>query len=404
MVAIVAVAAVGTYVPVTLLAPVSAAAVTVTIPDAAVPASAALALPQAEASAVSVMGGDDFATMTGAAEMTAAAGSDEPRPLASISKVITALVILDAKPIAVGEDGPTIVFDEADSDLYDKYYLMDATIQPMDEGSSMSEHDALELMLIVSASNYAEALSTWAYGSQRSFRNAAADWLAANGLTGTTLVEPTGIDPGNVSTATDLITLGKLAMANPVVAEIVQASALDVTGFAALPNTNHLLGLDGINGIKTGTLDEGGACLLFSAQLDVGLGTPLTVIGSVLGGSNHAVVDGQVTALLDSIRAGFNTVALIGDGQEVGAYSTMWGDDAAVVTGEPASVLTWSDTPITSRVETKPVETGSTGTEVGTVTFTAGASSVVVPLVLRGSIEAPDAWWRLTHPVELLAH
>jgi len=45
--------------------------------------------------------------------------------------------------------------------------------------------------------------------------------------------------------------------------------------------------------------------------------------------------------------------------------------------------------------------TGSDGDVVGSITWTVGASTETVPLVLEGTIEPPTAWWRLTHPFEL---
>jgi len=404
VVSILILSVIGTYVPMTLLAPAGTAPAAVTVPQPPAQPAAELAMPRRGQSAVSVTGGDDFAAMTGTAEMVASAGTEGARPIASISKVITALVVLDEHPLGAGEQGPTLVFSEADEDLYDKYYLLDATIQPMDAGSTMSLHDVLELMLVVSASNYAEAAANWAFGSPAGFRTAADGWLAANGLSSTGIVEPTGIDARNVSTAADLIALGKLAAANPVVAEIARMPALDVPGFPALTNTNGLLGVDGVTGIKTGTLDEGGACLVFSASLDVGLATPLTVIGAVLGAPDHAVANAEVRALLASITAGFHNVVVMAEGQELGTYTTPWGDGAVVVATESASVFTWSDAPITSDVETTPITEGASGTQVGSITFTAGTSELSVPLALQGSITGPDPWWRLTHPLELLGH
>src|SRR5690606_12618891 len=105
----------------------------------------------------------------------------------------------------------------------------------------------------------------WAYGSQSGFLAAARGWLEANGLEHTTIVEPTGIDARNVSTPRDLLALGRLAMANPVIAEIVASETLDVPGLERRSNTNTLLGVSGVHGIKTGTLDGAGSNLLFSA-------------------------------------------------------------------------------------------------------------------------------------------
>lgn len=135
---------------------------------------------------------------------------------------------------------------------------------------------------------------------------------------------------------------------------------------------------------------------------DVGTSAPITVVGVVLGGYNHSSVNASVRELLDSVVAGFTEVPLVVQGQELGTYTTVWGDDAVVVAGGSAFVMTWSDTPITSAITTKSITTARSGTEVGSITFVAGDSTVTVPLVLKGTIRGPSEWWRLTHPAELL--
>ena len=391
----------GGYTAFALTAPLGTATLDAEAPTITIPAAAQLVLSPDGASAVSVAGADDYLGPT-ASGIWAAGGGDDPRPLASISKLITALVILDSKPLAgTGDPGPTITFSRADHALYDKYYVLDATIAAMPTGSSMSERDALEAMLLVSASNYAEAVSTWAYGSQSAFIRATRDWLAANGLNNTTMVEPTGIDPRNVSTPSDLIALGKIAMANPVIAEIVRMKTLEVPNIASAYNTNDLVGVGGITGIKTGTLEETGSNLLFSATLDVGIGEPLTIVGVVMGGFTHESVNLDVKALLASIQEGFHSVTLGQRRDQIGTYSTPWGESAGIMLGESAAVVTWSDTPITSTFTVEPVTTGDQGDAVGEITWVAGPTTVTVPLILADDIEPPTAWWRLTHPFEL---
>ena len=396
-------AIVGSYIPITLLAPAGAAASTTTPVVVTKPAAAALVLPTAGGSAVSVTGSTDFERLTGASEIHASGGDAGPLPMASISKLITTLVVLEVKPLTLGDAGPTITFSKADSDLYDKYYVLQATVQPMKTGSTMSEHNALETMLVASASNYAEAVANWAFGSQARYLGAVRAWLAKHGFSGTKLVEPTGIDPRNVSTPADLIAIGKLALANPVVAAIVQTQALDVPSLGPVTNNNKLLGTDGITGIKTGTLDGSGACLLFSAVVNIDGLSQITVVGAILGGLDHGTVDNDVRKLLASIKAGFHKVPLITKGTVLGSYTTPWKDGAGIVAADDASVLTWSDTPITSTVKVEPVTAGRSGTKVGSLTFVAGKSTLRVPLELKGAIAGPGWSWRLTHPVELFA-
>jgi D-alanyl-D-alanine carboxypeptidase (penicillin-binding protein 5/6) len=403
LVALAVAAGVGTYVPMTLLAPVGETMPMVTAPVVPIPAAVTVQLPGVGASAVSLSGAEHFAAGTvGADGILASSGGGEARPIASITKLITALVLLDAKPLSASDEGPTITFSKADAALYDKYYVQQATVYAMKAGSTMSQRDALEVMLIVSATNYAEAVTRWGFGSMPTFVDAARQWLQARGLAGTTIVEPTGLDPRNTSTPSDLIAIGKLAMADPVISEIVGSQALRIPDLQTAGNTNELIGVDGVNGIKTGTLDAAGACLLFSAAVDVGLSSPVSIIGVVLGGDNHYQVNNAVRALVSSIRSGFHEVPLVVKGQVLGSYTAPWGETAEIVAARDASVLTWSDQAVSADIVAEPIGIARKGAPAGRAIFTAGSESIDVRLVLDAGIEGPDGWWRLTHPAELL--
>lgn len=391
----------GGYTAWALNAPVNAPRVTTLQPAVPTGAAATIALPPEGASAIAISGADGYLG-AGAAGMWQSSGGDAPRPIASISKLITALVVLHAKPLTSATDpGPTIVFGKADHALYDKYYVMGATVAAMPIGSAMSEHDALATILLPSSANYAEAVANWAFGSQGGFVSATRKWLAANGLAGTTIVEPTGMSVHNTSTPADLIRLGKIAAANPAIARITSTPALTLPGPGAMSNTNDLLGTDGITGLKTGNLGPGTHNLLYTASLDVGAEHPLSVTGVMLGGDSHQSVDQDVRALLDSIRKGFHGVQLASHGDDVGTYSTPWGSTARMVIAEDASIFTWSDTPITVTMKTTAPASYKDGAVVGSITWKAGPNTTTVPLKVEGSISPPTEWWRLTHPLDL---
>jgi D-alanyl-D-alanine carboxypeptidase (penicillin-binding protein 5/6) len=391
----------GGYVAWALNAPLRAPTGTAQEPDVALPPAAALALPAEGASAISMTGADQY--VGGAASgIWAKSGGDAPRPIASISKLITALVVLHAKPLKSATDaGPTLTFSKADHALYDKYYVMGAAIAAMPTGSTMSERDALSMLLLPSAANYAEAVANWAFGSQSGYVNATKKWLAANGLTHTTMVEPTGMNARNTSTTADLVALGKLAAANPAVAAITSTKSISLPGPGTQSNTNDLLGTDGITGLKTGNLGDGSYNLLYTASFVVGDTHPVNVTGVVLGGATHQSVDEDVTRLLASIRQGFHNVEVAASGQHIGSYSTAWGSTARIVVAKDASIFTWSNTPITTKLKMKTPSSYANGAVVGSVTFTAGTNTTTVPVTVEGSIHPPTAWWRLTHPQEL---
>lgn len=391
----------GGYIGWALTASVNPPAVTTRAPQAPVGVAAALATPPATASAISIAGADAYLGET-ASGTWSAAGTGEPLPIASITKLITALVILDASPLSSADDpGPTITFSRADHDLYDEYYVQGATIAPMPTGISMSLHDALAVMLIPSASNYAEALSSRIFGSQDAFLGATRDWLASHRLTGTTVTEPTGISPRNTSTPADLLAIAKLAAANPAIAQIVATPSVSIPGAGRLHNTNSLLGTAGITGLKTGNLGEGRHNLLYTATLDVGAADPLAITGVILGGASRDSVNATVIAELESIRSGFHQVPVATAGQEVGSISTPWGSTATLVLGDDASIFTWSDTPIEVAMAIDTPTAYRDGAVVGSVTWTAGPNTVTAPVKIAGTIDPPTEWWRLTHPSEL---
>jgi D-alanyl-D-alanine carboxypeptidase (penicillin-binding protein 5/6) len=379
------------YLPMTLLAPLRAADAAVLAHDEPPGAAADLRFPGYGASAIGAL------DIPG---VLASAGSDKPLPMASITKIVMALVTLDKHPLAVDEAGPSVTMTTADEALYDAYLRVNGKVVPVHAGERFTQRELLDLALIESANNYATTLAVWAFGSEQAYVQAARAWVAAHDLPSMTIVDSTGLDAGNRATAADLVELGRLALAEPVVSAIVGTETLTLHDVGELENSNELLGTHGVTGIKTGTLDTFGANLLFSGQYAIGSST-VTLVGVVLGGSDHPTINGAITRLLTSAEAGFHEVDVADVGQDFAAYETLWGQTAQAEAGAEAVLLTWSDTPITVEIDADPVRIADAGTPVGQVVFTAGERSVTVPLVLSDSITDPGPGWRLTHPGEL---
>lgn len=335
---------------------------------------------------------------TGFPESLRRSGDEHERSIASISKVVTALVVLDRKPLQQGDDGPTITFTPQMQALYAQYLAKNGEVAPMPAGLRLSEYQTFQVMLMKSANNYAGALALWAFGSMDAYRQAAGAWLDEHGLDDTSIQEPTGLDPHNRSTATDLVDLGQLALANPVVKEIVGTKQVTVPGAGEIENSNKLLGLDGVEGIKTGTLDEAGACLLFAATYERG-GRQVTVVGAMLGGVDHDALDDDVQRLLRSVADNFQVVTLTHQGQTFGSYRTPWGSRADAVAAEAQDVLVWGRTTVSAKAHLDSVTVGERGESVGRVRFTVSHHDpVTVPLELDRTIPDPGIWWRWTNP------
>src|SRR5690606_26363698 len=85
-------------------------------------------------------------------------GTTEPVPMASITKLVTALVVLDAHPIAAGETGPEVTMTPGDVSIYRTYDNLGASVAPVRAGEVYTQFELLQIMLIDSAGNYAVSL------------------------------------------------------------------------------------------------------------------------------------------------------------------------------------------------------------------------------------------------------
>lgn len=386
------VVAAGLYLPVALTAPLPAAAATLELPAIAAQPAAAVVTPAQGSSAIALQG---------SSEVLASSGQSGPVPIASVTKILTALVVLEGKPLSRGDDGPGITMTANDLAYLDSTRAVGGSYVLVNVGQVLTERQVIEIMLMESANNYSETLVTWAFGSMAAYLTAAHSYILDHSLSGTNVVDSSGLDPASVSTTTDLLTLASLALADPVLAQIVSTQKESIPGLDELDNTNTLLGSDGIDGLKTGTTDEAGSCLLFSADFTVA-GSPFSVVGVVLGAASSEAARTSVTALLDSTKAGFTSVTLAKSGQVVGDYTTAWGSTVPIVATQDASTVLWSGTPVSVAGDSATLSEGDAATAAGDLRFSVDGSTISVPLALAASLPAPDPFWRLTHPIELL--
>ncbi|WP_172979627.1 D-alanyl-D-alanine carboxypeptidase family protein [Agromyces agglutinans] len=382
----------GVYVSNALGAPVPAIAATITDPAPVSQAVQPLVLPGTGEFAVGAVGFDG---------LLAASESQASMAIASIAKVVTALVVLEQHPVAPGEGGPAIEYTDADVDIYWDMVAQNGSVAPVSPGTTLSLVESLEALMLPSGNNYAISIANWAFGSEAAYTEAANAWLAAKGLTGIVIADASGLSLDNVGTPGDLVELGELALANPTLAGIVAQQAVDLPGVGRVENSNKLLGSHGVDGIKTGTTDDA-ANLLFSADYQVGSST-VTVVGVVLGQETHARLRDQVASLLDSVAPGFHEVEALVAGTTLAEYTSAWGQTVTAHAADGASVLVWSDTPVDVEVVADPVALADAGAQVGTATVRAGGQVIEVPLLLDESVVDPGVWWRLGNPGALSA-
>ena len=379
----------GAYAATTLLWPLHAVEPTVTAVQVQPATAPATALPwPAEGGAAVSIGG-----IAG----TAASGADASS-IASITKVVTALVVLDQLPLAVGEQGPEYRFGYGDALEYWDYLARGESALDVPVDGTLTQYQLLEGMLIGSANNYADRLASGLFPSDAVFADAAMAWLDAHGVPGVRIVEPTGIDPRNTATPEALILLAQKALAHPVVAEIVAEKSVDLPGAGRVDNTNGLLADPGVVGIKTGTLDTWN---LLSAK-DVLIGeTPVRMYASVLGQPDDDARLATSRALYAQLEQELQPVPSVTADTLAATVDTAWGDTARIVAAEDAAVVLWNGGTATITPAYDLGEARDAGESVGSLTVEGPLDAATVDLRLDDDIEGPSAWWRLTHPLEL---
>jgi D-alanyl-D-alanine carboxypeptidase (penicillin-binding protein 5/6) len=192
-------------------------------------------------------------------------GATRPVPIASVAKVMTAYVVLHDHPFPAGGSGPDIAVQPSEAAAYPSQAREGDSLVPVAAGERLTERQALEALLLPSADNMAWILARWDAGSQAAFvarMNATAHSL---GMTGTSYTDPSGLDRSTVSTAADQVRLGMAAMRVPALAAIVAMPMAVIPEAGVVRNYNTLLGQDGIAGLKTGSTQAAGGCVLIAA-------------------------------------------------------------------------------------------------------------------------------------------
>ncbi|MEU8395676.1 hypothetical protein AB0C28_10845 [Nonomuraea sp. NPDC048892] len=228
-------------------------------------------------------------------------GEAEPVPIASVTKVMTAYVILRRHPLKPGEDGPLVEVDRTAAD--ESYSGQESTV-PLLEGRRIRLRRLLELMLVPSGNNVARLLARWDAGSEERFvsrMNAAARRL---GMAATMYTGASGNEDSTVSTAADQLVLAGAAMRDPVFRAVVAQGDAAVPGdVRRLPNTNALLNRHGVVGIKTGSGTAAGGNLMWASRVRGRL-----VLGVILG---QAAGSDPVTGKTAALEAGARMSAAV---------------------------------------------------------------------------------------------
>ncbi|MFI9104626.1 D-alanyl-D-alanine carboxypeptidase [Streptomyces fildesensis] len=324
-------------------------------------------------------------------------GAQTPVPIASVTKVMTAYVILRDHPLKGSETGPKIKIDQTAAD---EAASVDESRVQVTLGQEFTERQMLELLLIPSGNNIARALARWDSGTQEAFvvkmQKAAADL----GMKNTTYTGASGFEETTKSTAVDQLMLARTVMKDEVFRSVVAMEHADIPGVPTIYNNNGLLThTPGVIGIKTGSSTPAAGALMWAAQKTID-GKPRLILGVVLqqrkGSTPNDMLKYALSTsdtLVRGARAALASAVVVKKGEVVGYVDDGLGGKTPVVATKDLTAVGWSglksDLKLAAGTAGVP-HSAKAGTEVGTLSLGSGTGETKVPVALQSDLAEPS--------------
>jgi D-alanyl-D-alanine carboxypeptidase (penicillin-binding protein 5/6) len=327
-----------------------------------------------------------------------ASGPEKAAPVASLTKLMTAYVILHDHPLRMGQLGPSITVTQADVNDYDEDTVSDNSNAQVAVGEQIPEIQVLGGLLIHSADNYADLLARWDAGSEAAFVTKMNADAAKLGMTQSHFADPSGVDAGSESTPYDLLKVATLDMNNPVFASLVQQPSITLPVAGTISTYTPFLGFAGVIGVKSGFTTAAGGCDVLAIRKTVH-GVSTLLLAAVTGQQGPDVLAQaglHGLALVSAMAPLVGAMPVVHEGQ-VMARLTEEGKTVQARGSETVSLLTWPGATATMvfRPAANVTDRARRGAVVGTAEVTLGTQHVSVPVHLTQDVPRPTMLQRL---------
>jgi D-alanyl-D-alanine carboxypeptidase (penicillin-binding protein 5/6) len=331
-------------------------------------------------------------------------GPSAPEAIASVTKIMTAYVLLRDHPLAVGAKGFNVVINATDVADEDEREAQNQSVIGVTDGEVLDEYQLLQALLVASANNIAPIVATYDAGSQGGFVAKMNATARALGMVHTTYTDPSGFNQSTVSTASDQLLLAQAAVQEPVLDQIADLPTVSLPEVGTINNFDSLLDHDGFVGIKTGSDSDAGGCFVFDDHRVVD-GRSVTVLGVVLGQDQGVVgtktllgaVLGAATALADSVVADLAVRTVVPTGTPVVGVAHPHGPHVWGPTTTALSALGWGTQRVPLSLALRPATTQmKVGQPVAVVTIS-GLHAEASSAVATASMPPLTLGWRLRH-------
>lgn len=312
--------------------------------------------------------------------------ADEKMPPASITKVMTMLLTMEAL-----DSGKLTLSDQVTGS--ENAASMGGTQIWLEVGETFTVDEMLKACAVASANDASMALAEHIGGSESAFVTMMNERAKQLGMENTTFINPTGLDAdGHVSTARDIALMSRELLKHPKITEYTTIWMDSLRGGEmGLTNTNKLVRFyKGCTGLKTGTTDGAGSCLSASATRN-----DLSLIAVVMGCTTSKERFADARALLDYGFASFEqyTPVLPEDIPQTIPVTGGMALHAAVKPGELRGVLLKKGDSAAIAVEVTCAERliapVTEGEEVGQILYKKGDEEIChVPLLAAETIDS----------------
>lgn len=325
-------------------------------------------------------------------------GPEQAVPIASLTKLMTAYLILRDHPLPLDEDGPRLTMTETNLDDFETDTVEDQANAQVAVGEVLTERQLLEGLLVHSANNFADTLARWDAGDIPTFvakMNATATQL---GMRHTHYADPSGFDQGSQSTAADLLKVAALDMDDPTFASIVRMPSVTLPVAGTISTYTPWLGFQGVIGVKSGFTTAAGGCDVVAVMRRV-QGKNAMILSAVTGqtGLDVLAVAGYLALnLADHVGVSIGAAPVIRAGEQV-ADVRVAGHTVAATAASTVTMLTWPG--VSARralVPGRKIRAGAGGgTRLGSVVIALGRQRAVVPVRLQRALPKPTLLQRL---------
>ena len=316
-------------------------------------------------------------------------------PIASLTKMMTAWVVLQRLPLASGATGPCLVVTPDEVVAYQLEKAAGQSSALVAAGEQICEFDLLNGLLVHSAGNYAELLAILVSGSISSFVAQMNIGALTLGLVNTHYDDVSGFSPLSVSTAIDQAKLAVIVMRSPLVRAIVRQATVTLPVAGTVNSFTPLVGFDNVVGVKSGRTDAAGGCDVLAMTFDQS-GVTRIIYAVVLGqrGGDLLTPAGQAALALARSALANRLLTVYVKGSVVGRIG--WGPNTVAFGFARTSIVTvWA--PRTSRSATISLRPISRAIRKGEVVgwLRVRGSSRLITLVALKPLSPPTLWQRL---------